>query len=112
MNLFDILACPNCKVAVLRQADSLLCQQCQRSYLVINNVPVMLPDASLPETSHENELNTWPEYSPWIHRLVLQSLTPASIMLDLGAGNMAYSLPNLIGMDLVHRPYVDVGGAA
>lgn len=110
MDLFDILACPTCKVAVERREDSLLCPACRRAYPIVNNVPVMLPDASIPETHYQHELNLRQSYDPWLHRVVLQSLPAGAIVLDMGAGNMALNLPNVIRMDVTLTPYVDVVG--
>lgn len=110
MDLFDILACPSCKVAVERREDALHCPACGRAYPIVNNVPVMLPDASIPETQYQHDLDVRQNYDPWLHRTVLQSLPPNAIVLDMGAGNMALNLPNVIRMDVTLTPYVDVVG--
>lgn len=112
MNLFDLLACPTCKTSVTRQIDTVVCSQCRRSYPIINDVPVLLPDGSVPSTQYQHELNVRQSYDPWVHRIVLQSLPANSVILDLGAGNMAFSLPNVIRMDVTLTPYVDVVGDA
>lgn len=49
MNLYDILACPTCKVAVVRNDDILTCTACQRTYPIVNGVPVLFPDSSVPD---------------------------------------------------------------
>ncbi|HEY0733416.1 MAG TPA: methyltransferase domain-containing protein [Herpetosiphonaceae bacterium] len=110
MDLFDILACPTCKVAVERREDTLCCPACRRTYPIVNNIPVMLPDASIPQTQHQHDLNIRRSYDPWLHRVVLQSLPDSAIVLDMGAGNMALNLPNVIRMDVTLTPYVDVVG--
>ncbi|HEX6292571.1 MAG TPA: methyltransferase domain-containing protein [Herpetosiphonaceae bacterium] len=110
MDLFDILACPTCKVAVARQEETLVCPQCQRAYPIVGGVPVMLPDASIPETQYQHELDIRQGYDPWLHRVVLQSLPASAIILDMGSGNMALNLPNVIRMDVTLTPYVDVVG--
>lgn len=110
MDLFDILACPTCKVAVDRREDTLICQACRRAYPIVNNVPVMLPDTSIPQTHYQHELHVRQNYDPWLHRVVLQSLPDSAIILDMGAGNMALNLPNVIRMDVTLTPYVDVIG--
>ncbi|HEU4325538.1 MAG TPA: class I SAM-dependent methyltransferase [Roseiflexaceae bacterium] len=75
-------------------------------------MPVLLPDGSVPETVHQHKLDVRLGYDPWIHRVVLQSLPPGAVALDLGAGNLALDLPNLIRMDVTLTPYVDVVGDA
>jgi len=108
MNLYDILACPTCKVAVVRQEQQLICSQCRRVYPIVNNVPVLFPDGSVPAIQHEAELTIRIGYNPWIERIVMQSLPTNAIVLDLGAGNMAFNLPHVIRMDVTLTPYVDV----
>jgi len=112
MDLYDILACPHCKVSVQRQPKSLTCVQCGRVYPIVDGVPVLLPDGSIPITQHQHELNVRQGYDPWLHRVVLQSLLPSSPVLDLGAGNMALNLPNVVRMDVTLTPFVDVVGDA
>jgi uncharacterized protein YbaR (Trm112 family)/SAM-dependent methyltransferase len=110
MNLYDLLACPTCKVAVVRQDQMLVCGQCQRRYPIVNGVPVLFPDGSVPAIQHEGELVVRLGYDPWEHRVIMQSLPASSIILDIGAGNMAVNLPNIIRMDVTLTPYVDVVG--
>lgn len=93
MNLYDILACPACKVRVIRQDETLTCTQCHKAYPIVNGVPVLLPDASVPVTQYQDELNIRPSYDPWVHRVVLQSLPARAVILDVGAGNLTLSLP-------------------
>lgn len=108
MNLYDILACPSCQVAVVRHEASLICSQCQRVYPIIDNVPVLFVDGRMPQIQHEGELSLRSGYDPWIPRLVIQALPPNTISLDLGTGNMAFNLPHVIRMDVTLTPYVDV----
>ena len=110
MNLYDLLACPTCKVAVVRQDQTLICTQCQRTYPIVNGVPVLFPDGSVPAIQHEHELVLRLGYDPWEHRVLMQSMPANAIMLDIGAGNMAVNLPNVIRMDVTLTPYVDVVG--
>ncbi|MCG8353709.1 MAG: class I SAM-dependent methyltransferase [Chloroflexales bacterium] len=112
MNLFDILACPTCKVAIDRHDQTLTCRRCQRSYPIVNSVPVLFPDGSVPMVQHEADLVVRRGYDPWIQRVVMQSLPANAVVLDLGSGNMAFSLPNVIRMDVTLTPYVDVVGDA
>jgi uncharacterized protein YbaR (Trm112 family)/SAM-dependent methyltransferase len=108
MNLYDILACPTCKVAVVRQDQTLTCTQCQRTYPIVNGVPVLFPDGSVPAIQHEHELVVRLGYDPWEHRVIMQSLPANSIILDMGAGNMAVNLPNVVRTDVTLTPYVEV----
>ncbi|MEZ4658666.1 MAG: methyltransferase domain-containing protein [Caldilineaceae bacterium] len=108
MNLYDILACPNCKVAVIRSEIHLFCPQCAQTYPIVNGIPIMLPDGNLPEIQHEAELIVRESYVPWIHRTVLQSLLDNQIVLELGAGSMALDDPCIIRTDITLTPYVDV----
>ncbi|MDQ3929002.1 MAG: methyltransferase domain-containing protein [Chloroflexota bacterium] len=89
-----------------------MCRQCNRSYPIVNEVPVLLPDASVPSTEYQHDLKVRPTYDPWLHRVVLQSLPASAIVLDLGAGNLTLDLPNVIRMDVTLTPYVDVVGDA
>jgi uncharacterized protein YbaR (Trm112 family)/SAM-dependent methyltransferase len=112
MSIYDILACPICKVQVIRQGEALICSSCQRTYPIVNNVPVLLPDQSIPTSQHHQDLDIRPSYDPWIHRVIIQSLPGNAIILDLGAGNLTLNLPNVIRMDVTLTPYVDVVGDA
>lgn len=111
-DIYSILACPTCKIAVQRQGDNLICGQCQRTYPIVDGVPVLLPDGTVPATQYQHELEIRTSYDMWIHRVVMQSLPANSITLNLGAGNMALDLPNVIRMDVTLTPYVDVVGDA
>ncbi len=112
MSLFDILACPTCKVKVKYQLDSLVCEKCFTKFPIVNGVPVMFPDGSIPGFEHEADLQVRSNYDPWIHRVILQSLLDNQIVLDLGAGNMALDDPCIIRMDGKLSPYVDLVGDA
>ncbi|MGH8009638.1 MAG: methyltransferase domain-containing protein, partial [Candidatus Binatia bacterium] len=111
MNLYDILACPMCKGAVVRHDHTLVCAQCQRAYPILNGIPVLLPEGSTP-APYDHALTVRTSYDPWLPRIVLQSLTADAISLEIGAGNMALSVPNIIRMDITLTPYVDVVGDA
>ena len=112
MDLYSILACPNCKVSVRRVGDHLSCPQCGRNYPIVDGVPVLLPDGSVPSTLYQHDLKVRPVYDPWVHRVVMQSLPASAITLDMGAGNLTLNLPNVIRMDVTLTPYVDVVGDA
>jgi uncharacterized protein YbaR (Trm112 family)/SAM-dependent methyltransferase len=111
-DLAAILACPTCRVHVERADQALHCPACGRDYPVVDGAPILLPGGSIPVTEHQHGLHVRDTYDPWIPRLVLQSLAPDAIVLDMGAGNMALSLPHVIRMDVTLTPYVDVVGDA
>ncbi len=108
MSLYDILACPVCKVAVDVQDDGVVCRQCRRAYPIVNHVPIMLIDQHDMLVQHEQELLTSNEYAPWLHRMIVQSLTDAQVVVDVGSGNMALDDPCIIRMDVTLTPYTDV----
>ncbi|HST06481.1 MAG TPA: Trm112 family protein [Chloroflexia bacterium] len=108
MDLYSILVCPVCKSDLTRGPDSLTCQACNRVYPIVNGIPVLLPDGSVPATEYQHQLLVREDYGPWVPRLVMQSLTPDAIILEIGAGNMTLDLPNVIRMDVTLTPYVDV----
>ncbi len=112
MDLYTILACPVCKGDLLREGDKLICQSCERAYPIVNGVPVLLPDGSVPETEYQHELEVRTDYGLWIPPLVIRSLPRSAIILNLGAGNQKQDLPNVIRMDVTLTPYVDVVGDA
>jgi len=108
MSLFDILACPNCKIHIKQQEDSLKCEKCGLSFPIINGIPVMFPDGSVPVIQHEADLQINESYNPWVHRIILQSLLDNQIVVEIGAGNMALDDPCIIRMDVTLSPYVDL----
>lgn len=104
MDLYSILACPDCKISVQRQGNSLVCAGCECVYPIVNGVPVLLPGGSVPSTEYQHDLHARPSYDPWVHRVVLQSLPASAIIMDLGAGNLTLDLPNVIRMDVTLTP--------
>jgi uncharacterized protein YbaR (Trm112 family)/SAM-dependent methyltransferase len=107
-SLYDILACPICRVRLVRQADTLVCTKCQQGYPVINNVPVIFPQGGVPCVQHESELLTRSTYNPWVNRVILQSLLDNQIVLEVGSGTMILDDPCIIRMDVTLTPYVDL----
>ena len=108
MSLFDILACPTCRIPVQRTPDHLICSICGTRFPIIDNVPIMFPDGRIPEYTHQKDLVLREGYDPWIHRVVLQSLLDNQVVLDVGAGNMGLDDPCIIRMDITLTPYVDL----
>src|SRR5262245_48296138 len=107
VGLWDLLACPACHRRVRPRGDGLGCVQCGRTYPIVHGVPVLLPedtdafplDTTLPGRNG---------YDPWIPRATMGSLPADAIILEIGAGNMQASRPNLIRMDVTLTPHVDV----
>lgn len=107
-SLYDILACPNCKTAVDRVGDALRCDACGQHYPIVNGVPVLMPDGSVPEIKHEAELTTRDSYLPWIHRNILSSLLDDQIVIEIGSGTVTLDDPCIIRTDVILTPFVDV----
>jgi len=40
--LLEIMACPDCKGAVMEQDNKIICQKCGKKYPVRDGIPVML----------------------------------------------------------------------
>jgi SAM-dependent methyltransferase len=110
MNLYDILGCPVCRNAVQRTRDVLRCERCERRYPIVQDVPIMLPEPQARPVAHEGPLQVRDGYDPWVHRMIIQSLTDAQVVVDAGCGNMALDDPCIIRMDSVLTPHVDVVG--
>ena len=107
-DLYDVLACPNCKVAVVRADTELRCTQCDTTFPIIDGVPIMTPDGSVPDIEHDTELATNDFYFPWYYRLVMQSLLDDQVVVEMGSGDRSNSDPAVIRMDIRLTPYVDL----
>jgi uncharacterized protein YbaR (Trm112 family) len=109
--LLDLLACPGCRASLERRGTAeLRCTACDERYPVVGRVPVLLPRGRVAPTANERELHVRDGYDPWLHRAVLESLPPSAVALEIGAGSMALSVPNVIRLDVALTPYVDVVG--
>jgi uncharacterized protein YbaR (Trm112 family)/SAM-dependent methyltransferase len=108
MGLYEILACPTCKMRVSLENNSLRCSQCGQVYPIVDGIPVMLPGGVIPHVTHEASLQIRDSYNPWVHRVILQSLLDNQIVLEIGSGNMALDDPCIIRMDVSITPYVDL----
>jgi SAM-dependent methyltransferase len=93
---------------VEKKSESLICNQCGQVYPIVNNVPVLFQDGSLPIIQHNTDLQTRESYDPWVHRVILQSLLDDQITLEVGSGNMVLDDPCIIRMDVTLTPYVDL----
>jgi uncharacterized protein YbaR (Trm112 family)/SAM-dependent methyltransferase len=109
-DLYDLLACPDCRGDLSRGGPGLVCVACAREFPVIGRVPILLPKGGRPATANEHELHVRSGYDPWLHRVVLESLPPGGVALEIGAGSMSLSVPNVIRLDVGLTPYVDVVG--
>jgi SAM-dependent methyltransferase len=109
MNLFDILACPGCRGDLEIRSSACICSECRQSYPIVRGVPLFLsdPDGTGPP-QNQTELIVRTDYDPWIPKTVLHSLGKDQIILEVGCGNRALSIPNVIRMDIALTPYVDV----
>ncbi|HEY3141821.1 MAG TPA: methyltransferase domain-containing protein [Acidimicrobiales bacterium] len=107
-DLYDVLACPNCKVAVVRADTELRCTQCDTTFPIIDGVPIMTPDGSVPDIVHDTELAENDSYWPWYYRLVMQSLLDDQVVVEMGSGDRSNSDPAVIRMDIRLTPYVDL----
>jgi uncharacterized protein YbaR (Trm112 family) len=110
MNLYDLLACPVCKTGVEKNTDKLHCGACGRTYPIVKNVPIMLPDWDGSNIEHEGELVLRQGYDPWVPSLIMQSFADDQIVVEIGCGNMTLDDPCIIRMDCRLTPYVDVVG--
>lgn len=108
MTLFDILACPVCKGEVKADGKSLDCTACGRRYPITRGVPIMLPDPTRPPPLNDSETLMRSGYDPWLHRMVLQSLSDAQVVVEIGCGNMALDDPCIIRTDVALTPHVDL----
>jgi uncharacterized protein YbaR (Trm112 family)/SAM-dependent methyltransferase len=107
-DLYDLLACPSCKVAVVRTNDELRCPSCGTAFPIVDGVPIMMAGGTVPDLRHEQVLNTLYDYFPWVHRVVLQSLLDDQVVVEIGSGNRAKNDPAVIRMDVVLTPHVDI----
>gem|GEM_PF-1814123 len=109
MNLFDLLACPLCRVPLKVQATACTCSECGQSYPIIRGVPVFLPYPESPAApQNQSDLIIRNDYDPWIPKTIIQSLGKDHIILEVGSGNRALSIPNIIRLDVTLTPYVDL----
>ncbi len=54
--LLDIIACPQCKgkVELAEDQQALLCQSCQLSYAIRDNIPIMIIEEAQPISSERS----------------------------------------------------------
>lgn len=107
--LYPLLACPVCRTPLAAGASELTCTQCRQRYPIVEGVPILLPPGHNPLPT-DTALPVHDGYDDWIHRTVMESLLPDAVILEVGTGNMARSLPNVIRMDVTLTPHVDIVG--
>lgn len=103
----DVWGCRQCRSALVRQSTLLACPRCAATYPLVGHVPVFVPEALAQPVTHERELGTYRGYTPWLPRVVLQSLLDSQVALELGCGNQEHDDPNIIRTDVLLHPYVD-----
>src|SRR5215813_5435615 len=107
--LYELLACPLCHRALRPRDRGLGCVRCRRFYPIVDGIPVLLPPGAeaLPP---DPALPPRDGYDASIQRTVLNSLPADAVCLEVGAGRMAESRPNVIRMDVTLTSHVDVVG--
>jgi SAM-dependent methyltransferase/uncharacterized protein YbaR (Trm112 family) len=111
MLTLDLLCCAACRGPLTRVGPTeVVCGDCAARYPIVGDIPILLRDPSVSQTSHEVELPARPIYSPWKERLVLKALTDAQVALDFGAGRQVFDDPNIVKLDIVFDSTLDVVG--
>jgi SAM-dependent methyltransferase len=87
-----------------------VCDGCGRSYPIVADVPVLLRDPAVAESTHDADLPFREGYGLWKERLILKALTDAHVVLDFGAGRQGFDDPCIIKLDIVHDRGLDVAG--
>jgi SAM-dependent methyltransferase len=103
----DVWGCRQCSSALVPQSELLACPRCLATYPLVGDVPVFVPEALAQPVTHERDLGTYRGYTPWLPRVVLQSLLDSQVALELGCGNQEFDDPNIIRTDVLLHPFVD-----
>ncbi|MEK7543300.1 MAG: methyltransferase domain-containing protein [Patescibacteria group bacterium] len=124
-SMFDYLCCPACKKGFKKNASTLVCRGCKKSYEIRSGIPVLIDFASIPEHlhkqiryfEHEDEVRGDWALEPWQARYVRNFLDiakpkPAGLIIDsaTGSGYMAIELARrgfkVIATDLTMRELI------
>lgn len=103
----ELWACPSCHGGLASDAHGLACHPCGHAFPVLDGVPVFVAGAAERQVQHEHELGTYRGYTPWIPRVVLQSLLDSHVALELGCGNQELDDPNIVRTDVLLHPFTD-----
>lgn len=109
--LLPILQCINCRSArELHLEDAaLICPDCGRRYPLQNDIPILLFQ---PEKALEYDQAVVAEHPYSEKWLELIERADGKMVLDLGSGNNASRVENVIKLDVFSLPNVDVVGLA
>ncbi|MBX3461539.1 MAG: methyltransferase domain-containing protein [Planctomycetes bacterium] len=106
--LLDLLACPDCRAPLQRDAASLRCTGCGSGHPVREGIPFLLPQAQRGlQIEHERELEVRSHYPKGVARL-LDALARDQVVLDLGSGERETDDPRVLCTDLRFTPRVDL----
>jgi len=124
----DIAACPACGGELLWQSRSIICQDCEQRYPIINGVPVLRldPGSGIALAVMPRRTTTWkqrlsrrlsvPGFSYKTEQsrgripAFVASLDPEAIALNLGSGQTSFG-PRVINLDIGPFPNVDAVGS-
>lgn len=135
--LRPLLACPECRSALRDEPDALACARCDRTWPVIDGVPILLAggSAAVGEAGdaffhRPDSLDNLKRRFPWLRILALPNpaipsdrpretkrvfaeevLGGTGLVLNLGSGvHKSYANPNLVNLDIARHENVDVVG--
>ncbi len=106
-NITEILACPECKNKLIFGSKGFECKKCFKKYAVKGRTPIMLNNY---KEEKQPPLETRDKYTDWIFSNIIESLDKNHVILDVGNNNMELDIPNVMRMDILYTPYVDIVG--
>ena len=105
----DVLACPTCKGALLRDGKNFSCETCRARYPFTGNAVDFLPEKLRAEFS----ITPTDSVSDWgLDQRVIDTVTanPEKLYLDVGAGFTSRCFENVVNLEIVDYPPTDVLG--